>query len=254
LQSRTVQHVKKGQEKRVKLKMCHSQADLYRDFHIYPNYDEDDIATLVDSDDEAALYVRCNFKMISIHKEVVKVFGTTKGLEIYDLEKRKWLPLLDLKDWTQYRGSAEPMLLRIPEFYDDTPVDEAYPSLPMSREPSSNMVSGPSDDEEDINDILKSTKPLILADTIHVLVQTLKAAGYERSSADTLMTMRNDHGEIATRDWILQQGERHPHVAAVLLGHIGALNHMVECLHYNCVWIDRDEKQGVNAAGGSQGV
>jgi hypothetical protein len=44
---------------------------------------------------------------MSIHKEVVKVFGTTKVLEIYDLEQRKWLPLLDLKEWTQYSGSFE---------------------------------------------------------------------------------------------------------------------------------------------------
>jgi hypothetical protein len=252
VQTRTFQNIKTGQEKRVRLKMCHSEEDLYRDFPMFPDYTEEDIESLAGSDDEQAMYVRCNFKMKAIHKEVIEVYGTAKNLEIYDFTRSKWLPFVSLTEWSEYSGSAEPMYLRIPKLYDDTPVDEKYSSPsrsidPRSIKPSSNAMPGQTDEEEkDIYDILKSTRPLILADTIRGLVRKLKMAGYKRSSTVTAQTMRNARGEVVTREWILQQGERNRHVAAVLLGHIGALDHIVECLHYNCVWIDRNEKRGAD--------
>ena len=144
-----------------------------------------------------------------------------------------------------------PMILRIPKHYDDTPLHELDETVPLKKvddsQDNDDMKSQPELVLDDDDDWFVSTKPIILADTIRGLVKELKAQGYERSS-DTPMTMLNTQGPIATKDWILQQGEANPHVATVLLGHIGALDHMVECLHYNCVWIDRGEKESLGVS------
>ena len=73
--------------------------------------------------------------------------------------------------------------------------------------------------------------------TIRELVNSLKTSGYERSDIKAFtMKEKSTIKEILTKDWVLKQAEEDQSVESVLLGYVGALDHIVQCLHYDMVW------------------
>ena len=217
----------------VKLQICHSDYDLDPDPEDY-------------DDDDEMLYTKARFDMKDIKQKVEEVFDSSKDLQFYD--GATWKPLRDLGNLSKYKGGREPLKVRVPEHYDDTKMDdededyggggkyddddEDYGNMgPYGRQ-------GMPDDDDDYN--LGTSKVTIMEDTVNDLITTLKASGYERSDVKPLTMRSAEAGEISTKEWVLKQADEDPGIESVLLGHVGALDHIVQCLHYDMVWKRRD--------------
>ena len=185
----------------ITLQFCHNEYDL-----------------ILEPDD--LFFIHSRFDVDHIKEKAMEEYDTSEGLEY--LEDQTWKPLRDLKDILKYRGGKKPLKLRVPEYYDDTPLPEGYVDDPAEQ----------NDTQEDQG---------YMGDMIKGLVSALKLSGYSRSDVKQ-NTMRNSNGEIATVDWILQRAEEDRKLKSMLLGNAGALEHLVEYLHYDFVW-KRFEKQ-----------
>jgi hypothetical protein len=207
----------------VKLQICHSDYDIDPEPEDY------------DDEDEDMLFTKARFDMKDIQKKVEEVFDSSKNLEYY--ENNAWKPLRDLGNLQKYKGGKVPLKVRVPELYDDQKMDgddedddEGY------------KYNEGDDDEDDYSydrdaedDFGGGSRTSVMEDTIVDLVSTLKALGFERSDVKPL-TLRQGGKEVATKEWVLQQAEKNPSLETVLLGHVGALDHVVQCLHYDMVW------------------
>ena len=240
----------------VKLQICHSNYDLEP---MDPDmYDDED-----DEDDEF-MFSKAKFDMNDIKSKVEEMFDTSKNLEYYD--GKNWKALRGLDAISKYKGGKEPLKVRIPEHYDDTDVnteedDEqedygrgggggggkkkkggAYDDDDDDDDMDYGDYNAEDDDLADEDDDMYNQlnakgKISVMEDTIHELIDILKENGYERSDIKA-MTMKETktNKEIATKDWVLQQADKDPVVESVLLGYVGALEHIVQCLHYDMVW------------------
>jgi hypothetical protein len=165
---------------------------------------------------------------------------------------------------SKYKGGREPLRVRIPEHYDDDNAmnnddddDEDYRRNSGggggggSKSKGGGRYNDDDDDDDDYNpdDVLddededmynrfnSGAKLSVMEDTITDLVDALKEAGYERSDIKPLtMKLTTSGKEISTKDWVLQQADKDAAVESVLLGHVGSLDHIVQCLHYDMVW------------------
>jgi hypothetical protein len=75
-----------------------------------------------------------------------------------------------------------------------------------------------------------------LENAICDLVDVLKEEGFKRSS-DKPFTFVIDSGiEISTKEWVLKRARPQTILRSLILGQVGALDHIVESLHYDIVW------------------
>jgi hypothetical protein len=170
---------------------------------------------------------------------------------------------------SKYKGGKEPLKVRVPEHYDDTEVgadedEDDYRGGGKGGGKGSGRYDDDDDDDyggynpeddDDMDDDMYNqmgpgSKMSVMEDTINELVDTLKTSGYERSDIKALtMKETSTNKEISTKDWVLQQADKDPSVESVLLGHVGALDHIVQCLHYDMVWKPKVESK-VDVDGG----
>ena len=234
----------------VKLQICHSNYDLEpMDPDMYDEEDEDD----------EMMFSKAKFDMNDIKKKVEEMFDTSKDLEYYD--GAKWKPLRGVQDIAKYKGGKEPLKVRIPEHYDDEEVNMDEDEDDYSGgggggrggggkrgygdDDDDDYMPGGGDDDDDgmgddddmYNRMNAGGRMSIMEDTINELVELLKENGYVRSDIKALtMKETSTNKEIPTKDWVLQAADKDPTVESVLLGHVGALDHIVQCLHYDMVW------------------
>jgi hypothetical protein len=181
----------------VKLQICHNETDLI----------------LEQEPDELFLTIS-KFDVDHIKRHVEEVCDTSKAIEYF--EDQTWKPLRDLTDILEYRGGRIPLKIRVPECYDETPLPEGY-----------------MDDSVHLDETEEEEG--YWGDLIQALITALKASGYTRSEVKR-DTMENSVHEIRTVDWVLQRAEEDPKLQSMLLGNVGALDHLVEYLNYDFVW------------------
>jgi hypothetical protein len=209
-----------------------------------------------DDDDDDMMFTKAKYDMKDIKTKVEEMFDTSKDLEFYD--GKNWKPLKDLNAISKYKGGKEPLKVRVPEHYDEETLDEEedYDNDDRYGRGGNKKKNQFDDDDDDYNpdeddDVLddedmygqmRNTKASVMEDTINELVSDLKEEGYERSDIKpyTMKLLSNGH-EVSTKDWVLKQADKNPTYESVLLGHVGALEHIVQCLHYDMVWKTTDE-------------
>jgi hypothetical protein len=157
-------------------------------------------------------FTKAKFALGDIKDKCEEIFETSDTMEYF--EEATWKPLRTLKDIEKYKGGKIPLKIRIPDCYDDTPLPPGY---------LNDIVS---DEEEDNG---------YIGDTIKGLVAALKVSGYTRSNIKQF-TVENAHHDILTRDWLLERAEHDQKLKSILLGYVGALDHIVEFLHVDFVW------------------
>lgn len=192
---------KKTVDNSILLQLCHSEVDL----------------TLLPHD---LFYTRAKFTLSDIQDKVREVFDTYYNMEYY--ENYTWKPLRTLYDIEQYKGGKIPCKIRIPDVYDDTPLPEGY-----------------LDDVTDVNDYEKQVynTDTYIGTTIKELVDIIKLDGYQRSNMKQLtLQHKQDKIEINTKQWVLQYADNHPPIQSMILRNVGALDHIVEMIHYDFVW------------------
>jgi hypothetical protein len=167
---------------------------------------------ILDPDD--LFFTNSKFDVEHIKRAVEEVFDTSKEIEYF--EDQTWKPLRDLTDILEYRGGRIPLKIRVPECYDETPLPEGYMDDPVNLDET--------DEEEGY-----------WGDMIQALIKDLKASGYYRSDVKR-DSMENAEHEIRTVDWVLQRAAENPKLQSMLLGNVGALDHLVEYLNYDFVW------------------
>ena len=95
----------------VKLQICYSDYDL--------DFDKD----FIDSDIEDMTFARVRFDMLDIKETVEEIFDDSRNMEYYDDYKQQWKPFRDLQNMQQYRGGKHVLKVRVPDHYDDTPME-----------------------------------------------------------------------------------------------------------------------------------
>jgi hypothetical protein len=227
----------------LRLQMCWTPYDLEA---MEPDGDQD-----VDDEDEY-MFVKAKFDLKDIKAKAKEMFESSKDLEYHDGED--WQPLTNVQDLAKYRGSTEPVPIRVPEVYDE----DGY-NYEDDEDEDNEAYNDQDDDDNDYRYAPAiSNAASTMKSTIFALVARLQAQGYTRCPDGTPLTLFHaaTGKKISTATWILSQAmENSDSVATVeeevdgtldpealetlLLGHVGALQHMAQCLDYDLVWQPR---------------
>lgn len=203
---------------KLKLQLCWSSYDL--------EADEEG-----DSEDDEDRFTTAKFDLKDIKNSAEDNFGTSKNLEYYDAGTNEWKPLKDLSALQKYKGKDQALPIRVPEIYenDDTDDEEVYDSDGEFR-----------DDIMNASDHESRTMKIEL--TIKELVSDLKQSGYVRSEKNEFyLKSTTDNNELSTKSWVLKRAQNDdPLLESLILGHVGALDHIVQCLHYDMVWKNQE--------------
>ena len=220
----------------IKLQICHNEYDT---FVIEP-----------DASDRL-FYSMAKFTVQDIQdklNEVYDDYDEKNIIEYYDSETTTWKPLIHINDVLKYRGGKIPFKIRLPQFYDDTPLPDNYLEDIVFDRRTTNMAYYD-----------KTTYQMSLIGTsIKAMILLMKYDGYERSDIKqyVLVHANNNNNknnnnnnningnimnggngeEISTRDYILQRANNDPELQSILLNHVNALSHMIEFIHYDFVW------------------
>ena len=90
----------------------------------------------------------------------------------------------------------------------------------------------------------KDSGPPPMRECIGKLIADMKFNGYERIEAGTLQ--KASTGEtISTKDYILKQASDDEELLSLLVDNIGALDHIIQCLHIDYIWnnVEIEEKK-----------
>jgi hypothetical protein len=160
------------------------------------------------------------FDRQAILEQAIDVFGGD-DLDLEYYKDLQWKPLTtDMEDLESFKASNTPIPIRVPFLYDESDYNE-------DKKDGIGDVSHPKDE---------------MQETVERLVGELKEAGYARVSNDAL----NDpdtNATVSTRDWVLKQAASDTALRNLLLTHVFALEHIVECLHFDLLWVDNDDKE-----------
>lgn len=250
----------------VKLQICYSDYDL--------QWDDDENNHRYDMETQDMTFAKVKFSLSDIKESLEEIFDGARHLQYYDntgstkTTKPQWRPLKDLNTPSMqvYRGGKKILKVRVPEYYDDTPMnpddmnDDEY-----------EYEEGDDDDfgeDEDGNPLPKKKKRkgvfpnggrhiqfsddvIQLVTTIKSLVTTLKENNYVR--ADGIIYGENDYTliiyammhtetneKILTKEFVLQQAtsnsNKNTDLSRILLAVPGSLDHIVKSLHYDLLW------------------
>ena len=230
-----------------KLQICHSDYDLLLDTEL-----ED--AFHVDSEDMT--FAKVKFNLSDIQQAVEEIYDDSRRLQYYDRAERKWHAITDLETLQMYRGGKRVLQVRVPEYYDDTP-------MVMRNE----RYSDDDDDDEDLdfdeNEVFRpKTKKkglvaphhppdlvaMYLEDSIQRLVVQLKESGHVRADGviygdqghvEIMYAVRHSETQVKqwTRDYVLTQvttstsTTRYRLLARLFVAVPGALDHVVRGIH-----------------------
>jgi hypothetical protein len=216
----------------------------------------------VDPDISEYKYIKAKCTVLDIQDKALEIFDSIDSLQYYD-DKRGWYLLSEMTNDTLqlYKGGMKRLHLRLPEYYEkleigdvnDDIMDNDYgeddfdSNRDIGREKFNQIFFGKSDITK-LRKLLKkvSNKSFArlnspersLERVIRFLVNKLQITGYARSNIKMFTVVRNSD-EISTKQWVLLESMRHSNTSllrSALLGNAGALNHIVQCLHYDFLW------------------
>ena len=178
------------------------------------------------------MHAKAKFDLKDIREKVEEAFGSSKELEYYDDGVEEWKPLKDLNALQKFKGMKQALPVRVPSMYDEGANEEEY-------DPDEEEYGN--DDEEDLYGGGEGTRKNKMESNIRELVVILKDTGYVRSDGKQF-TLKStaDNSEISTKEWVLSQVQDDDSLESLLLGNVGALDHIVQCLHYDMVWKNED--------------
>jgi hypothetical protein len=228
-----------------KLQICHSDYDLLLDTEL-----ED--AFHVDSEDMT--FAKVKFNLSDIKQAVEEIYEDSRRLQYYDRAERKWHALTDLETLPMYRGGKRVLQVRVPEYYDDTPM--VMRNEPYSDDDDYDLDFDPNDENEVFRPKTKK-KGLVaphhppdrvamyLEDSIKSLVVQLKESGHVRADGviygdqghrETMYAVRHSETQVKqwTRDYVLTQvttTTRYRLLARLFVAVPGALDHVVRGIH-----------------------
>jgi hypothetical protein len=142
-----------------------------------------------------------------------------KNLEYYDPREKVFRPLTS-KAVENWRGGV--MKVRNPEQYLDVADDER---------------DGPADDGDYANHdpaAGSSTPTPELRATVVALAGACRAVGFERVAPGKLRDA--DGKAVDTEQWVTALAAEQPFLLRLIVDHIGALDHLVRCIHLDPVW------------------
>jgi hypothetical protein len=185
----------------LKLNFCYNDFDLYA-VPQTPNH-------------EKYQYVKSSCDLEEIKAKTVEEFKTDKDLEFFDGEK--WVPLTNVKDIREWKGGMIRLDIRVPSIYDDV-YEETVKAAKKKEDKSSAYHT-----DRSMKDVIRS------------LVLNCKLAGTVRSGIKPLY-LKTGKVEISTKEWILKEADKDPNLQSIILRQAGALDHLVQCVHYDIVW------------------
>jgi hypothetical protein len=238
----------------LRLQMCWTPYDLEA-------MEQDDDNDGIDEEDEY-MFVKAKFDLKDIKQKAKEMFESSKDLEYHDGEE--WKPLNNIQDLSKYRSSSEPVPIRVPDVYDEDGYNYADDE---DEDDESYKYKGDEDDDDDDDDEYRYGEPKSynaaanqMKRTIYALVQRLQAQGYTRCPDGTPLTLFHTATgkKVSTATWILSQAMENSTndiatieddddtldpetLETLLLGHVGALQHMAQCLDYDKVWQPRND-------------
>jgi hypothetical protein len=206
----------------VKLHICHNEYDAF--------------VVQADQVQDRLFLTLAKFSVNDVLEKIKLVYPEFKEkyhiLEYYDTNDVTWRPILHINDVLSYRGGTIALKVRVPQYYDETPLppdylsehDETLQVRRMQQQQDSRIVN-------DYNSSLIST-------TIQALVILIKYDGYTRSDIKhhVLVRTRGDGSELSTRQYILHRAAHDDTLRSVILNHTHVLDHMIELIHYDFVW------------------
>ena len=205
----------------IKLQICHNEYDA---FVIEPDKDD------------RLFYTHAKFTVKDIQtklNEVYDDYNEKNIIEYYEADDATWKPLIHINDVLKYRGGKIPFKIRLPQYYDDTPLPTNY----------LNHVTDQNHSPADLNfiprynDQREAYQVNLIGISIKTMILVMKHEGYERSDIKQhVLVHPTHHGEILTRDYILRRAQEDPGLQSLLLNHVHALEHMIEFIHYDFVW------------------
>jgi hypothetical protein len=200
----------------IKLQICHNEYDT---FVIEP--DETD----------RLFYTRAKFTVKDIQdklNEVYDDYNEKNIIEYYDSDVSTWKPLIHINDVLKYRGGKIPFKIRLPQYYDETPLPPNY---------FYNVIGNDKEDVLHYTNNSDSYRISLIGLSVKAMIILMKHEGYERSDIKqyVLVHTNGDH-EIPTRDYILKRANQDAELQSILLNHVNALQHMIEFIHYDFVW------------------
>lgn len=250
----------------LKLLLCWSKYDLEA------GIDPDNL----DPDDEEYLYEKAKFDLKDIQEKVKEQFEKNKDIEYYDGNDWKPLKSMQELTRFKGGKTPLPLRIPSmyddndmdeDDDDDDKDYENGDDGFDYSKGNDSDVdddYEGNNDDFAAMNDPVKEggDAQIAMKRVITMLVDRLKSQGYQRASVNSLLLPDNTTSTtILTRDWILSQLEpsklevsskdQEPTddddddaqdnadkelLENVLLGQVGALDHITQCLHFDVVW------------------
>jgi hypothetical protein len=216
-------------------------------------------------------YKRSNCTLNDVKKKAYEMFDTIEHLEYYDTEQDTWCSINDLPNNesfpTLYKGRI--LNLRIPEYYDSFVIGDMYDEsihdddfgfdynssgLNMTgddifdlhqtdRDWSANQATTTTttnpNDRRHHSRTTTSSPEYVMEKLIRSLLKHLREDRYVRSKIKP-STLHNidTQDEVFTKEWVLRQCNTSDQLRAAILGNANAVNHIVQCLHYDFLWKD----------------
>ena len=172
-------------------------------------------------DDEYA-GIQASENNLKIYNSKIKEFEVLTSIEQVQEEQKRNKKVFIAEDYPQGVYDAH-------DYEDEIDYDDEYV-----------YAGGESDDEDD------DYVPLKL--TIYEILETIKESGWKRSSSEDddgtslimMMIKKDENGsettKKSTKEIVLDIASKDKLLQSKLLNKIGALDHIVECLHYDFVW------------------
>lgn len=193
-------------------------------------------------------------KIITIN-QVKKAIAEDYGMETEDMknleydDKGTWKKLTDV---SQVMGKRA-VPVRVPDMFsndDDSAFNQDfdgdgdegdYNEEDYMRDPDEEPHPGMMDDDDDYLGI-------DVQDTVHRLVATMKKGKYIVSPKS--FQLKSPSGEVlSTRDYLLKVADTDEELRNVLVGKIGAMDHIINCIHYPFLWKDEPKSNPQLAEG-----
>jgi hypothetical protein len=210
-------------------------------------------------------YTMAKCTIPSIQEKACELFHTKKGIEYYDDQQQMWWPLTEMPNDTLkiYKTGTKVLHLRIPKFYDELEIGDVNDDIEENDRNDNNLDVNLGDDEEDESDTIPNKKDDLaklrkmlnentkrvferkyspeksIERMIRLLVKKLQETGYVRSNIKMrILVGRSD--EISTKQWVILESmgkdNSSQFLRSIILSNAGALDHIVQCLHYDFIW------------------
>lgn len=195
----------------IKLQICHNEYDT---FVIEPE------------EADRLFYTIAKFTVESIQEklnEAYEDYNEKNIIEYYESEESTWKPLIHINDVLKYRGGKIPFKIRLPNYYDDSPLPPEYLQNLNAKKYGASV---------------EAYQLSLIGISVRAMILLMKHDGYERSDIKQHVLVNTNRGdeEILTRDYILNRANNDPDLQSILLNHINGLQHMIEFIHYDFVW------------------